>query len=831
MALSFQRALRALVRHNLSFAAALVFALVQLAAMPARAVDLLDGDEDFTLLSSLGFEQAIDGAHADGTRKNDYAWSMAWFNGKLYVGTGQFEIDPATGQPGPGQLWAYTPAGASGKSGTWKRVYQAPSFLGGPREFGYRWMTQCSFRGTNYLFISTLGTLQGNILYTTDGVNFDTVSRIGYPLGSVGFRTMVCFTEQSGKTTLITTPVGQAGDATTFDSDRSANPIVLANDDPAGAGSWRNYSPLRMGDPDNNSFFSMVAYNGFLYAGVSNEVTGAQVWRTRGCSNLRTLCAPQWTKLVDKGGGRPFTATGEVGNRGFSDMIPYNGALYLAVSAPALDGDRIVAELWRMRGDDTFEVLVGEARLNFGANGGAPPTNAALPWSLRCGVPLEDIDGNGGANDCAPTTRRGAGYGVVGSAATGYPNGPNAYFWRTFVYAYNAVTAPKGDNRLYMSTLKGGRRSGATPGFQLLATTDGVNWSTVTDDGLGYPQQQGVRSITATPYGLAMGGTHFPVTVNPETDVRGCNVWLGVPLPDGIPPVTTLQPPSPAEGAVLGVRSVSFAWSATDLPAAGSLPLSYAYRLDPLEPAFSAFGSATTRNYANLPDGSYTFHVIARDAAGNTEAPGAAPGAANRSGFTVTAPDLPPSVTITVAPASPNATGNVTFAWTATDDLTPAAGIVYDTWLSPLQADPGTFGGGTTRSFTGLADGSYTFHVVAKDGAGHLGADTTATFSVAIPPGPPPAPSPASAAAIAARVVRVSWTNVAGETSYSIERCLLSGRQCIYGALASGLAADTTSFDDTVAASAPAGAYAYRVRACNGTGCSAWAPTNAVNVP
>ncbi len=167
----------------------------------------------------------------------------------------------------------------------------------------------------------------------------------------------------------------------------------------------------------------------------------------------------------------------------------------------------------------------------------------------------------------------------------------------------------------------------------------------------------------------------------------------------------------------------------------------------------------------------------------------------------------------------------------AIDDLTPAAGILYDTWLSPLQADPGTFGGGTTRSFNGLADGSYTFHVVAKDGPGHLGADTTATFSVAIPPGPPPAPSPASAAAIGARVVRVSWANVAGETSYSIERCLLSGRQCSYGALASGLAADTTSFDDTVAANAPAGAYAYRVQACNGTGCSGWAPTNAVNVP
>lgn len=507
-------------------------------------------------------------------------------------------------------------------------------------------------------------------------------------------------------------------------------------------------------------------------------------------------------------------------------MVPFNGALYLAVSSPALDGDRIRAELWRMRSDLTFEVLVGEPRLDFGASGSVASTNAAIPPALRCGLPLENINGTGGANDCPPTLRRGAGYGAVGSAATGYPNGAEFYFWRTFVYAYNATTAPKGDDRLYVGTLKGGR----VPGFSILATADGQDWRTVTSDGLGYIQQQGMRSITGTPYGLAVGGTHFPLGV-PDLEIRGANVWLGVPLPDGTAPVTTLVPPSVAEGATLTTRTATFAWTATDTPAPGSLPLVYAWRLDPLEPSFSAFASATTRTYANLPNGTYTFHVIARDNAGNVEKAGAAPGAANRAGFTVAAPDLPPSVTITVAPASPNTTGTAQFTWAGSDDVTAPSALVYDTWLAPLQSDPGTFAAGTSRTFTGLADGAYTFHVVPKDAAGNVGTEATASFTVAVPPGPPPAPSPASATVTAPRTVKVTWTDVNSETYFTVERCVSYLRGCVYSVIAPNVAANTTQYVDVLPAGFPVATYLYRVKACSGGGCSAPVVTNAVAVP
>lgn len=91
-----------------------------------------------------------------------------------------------------------------------------------------------------------------------------------------------------GKQLLVVSPVGKAGDATTFDTDASDNPIVLVNDDPTGSGTWRNYSPLRMNDPNNNAFFTIYAADRFLYAGVNNDVTGAQVWRTAGCPTRRS---------------------------------------------------------------------------------------------------------------------------------------------------------------------------------------------------------------------------------------------------------------------------------------------------------------------------------------------------------------------------------------------------------------------------------------------------------------------------------------------------------------------------------------------------------------
>jgi hypothetical protein len=84
---------------------------------------------------------------------------------------------------------------------------------------------------------------------------------------------------------------------------------------------------------------------------------------------------------------------------------------------------------------------------------------------------------------------------------------------------------------------------------------------------------------------------------------------------DTIPPNTNI---TAGPTGTITVNTASFSWSGNDnITPTGSLV--YATRLEPLEAAFSAFGSATTKSYSNLANGNYTFHVKARDQASNED--------------------------------------------------------------------------------------------------------------------------------------------------------------------------------------------------------------------
>src|SRR5207247_966271 len=85
---------------------------------------------------------------------------------------------------------------------------------------------------------------------------------------------------------------------------------------------------------------------------------------------------------------------------------------------------------------------------------------------------------------------------------------------------------------------------------------------------------------------------------------------------DTTPPNTTI---TAGPTGTITVNSASFTWTGSDnVTPVGSLV--YAFRLDPLEPSFSAFGSTTSKSYSGLANGSYTFYVKARDQAGNEDA-------------------------------------------------------------------------------------------------------------------------------------------------------------------------------------------------------------------
>ena len=84
---------------------------------------------------------------------------------------------------------------------------------------------------------------------------------------------------------------------------------------------------------------------------------------------------------------------------------------------------------------------------------------------------------------------------------------------------------------------------------------------------------------------------------------------------DGSRPDTTIT--SGPTGLVTS-NTAAFSWSGTDdlTPQAS---LQYAFRLDPMEPAFSSFGALTTTTYSDLANGNYIFLVKSRDAAGNED--------------------------------------------------------------------------------------------------------------------------------------------------------------------------------------------------------------------
>lgn len=267
--------------------------------------DLWTGDQ-FANIATNGFKYTVDGdifldpvnktgypnlkLNLEGSPANQYAWSMAWFDDKLYVGTnrlvhctygggGSFGEDDicdtsqfyigSFGLPGAlwrGEIWRYTPGNGSkgqdqGLSGTWDRIFQSP-FFSAPfvykwlipddsvtRDMGYRMMVPCDAGdGETRLYAATFG-VGGNVLYHNAGTtNFSATSTVGtyttfndmiafYNSGAfdgppfdLGYRAMACF-----KGRLWVSPAGELSpaDATSSDPDASAHPILMVNADPA----------------------------------------------------------------------------------------------------------------------------------------------------------------------------------------------------------------------------------------------------------------------------------------------------------------------------------------------------------------------------------------------------------------------------------------------------------------------------------------------------------------------------------------------------------------------------------------------------------------------
>src|SRR5436190_16334072 len=180
--------------------------------------------------------------------------------------------------------------------------------------------------------------------------------------------------------------------------------------------------------------------------------------------------------------------------------------------------------------------------------------------------------------------------------------------------------------------------------------------------------------------------------------------------------VDATPPPDPSidsgPSGTVNTGSASFGFSDTEPGAA------FLCQLDG-----AGFSSCTSpKSYGGLADGSHSFQVKARDAVGNDST------VTTRSWTIDTTP--PPGPSIDSGPSDPSNSTSSSFSFSDTE---PGASFL-------CQLDGAGFSSCTSpKSYSGLADGSHSFQVKARDAAGNDSTVTTRSWTIVTTA--PPAPS------------------------------------------------------------------------------------------
>ena len=447
---------------------------------------------------------------------NSYAHSMTWFKDRLYVGAAranlhlirrrkpapEWPVYPVNCPDDPftldlrAQIWRWDPRDSS-----WENVHKSPIVMGShgkevPREIGFRGMTV--FQGPSdeepVLYVTSFSPTRGPgpmVFRSEDGGAFVPCSAPGFGLeGISAFRSLVPF-----KGRLFTSPVG----ATQNRPNQSTYPMVFESADPR-LGQWRPVSPPGFDNPDNLAVFEIVEFNGYLYAGTGNFISGFEIWK----SDCEGEPPYRWTPVLRLGAYR-----GNL-NEGVLSLCVFNNALYVGTAIQDGGYDRVnrigpaAAEVIRINPDDTWDLVVGSSRLT--PQGVKIATSGLMP---------------------------------------GFNNFFNGYIWKMCVHdgclyagtwdwstflRYSAVEKWPQILREFVDALGMQDTIEREGGFDLMGTSDGDHWFAVTKQGFDNEYNCGVRTMVSTPYGLAVG------TVNPfgpEVAVKKDGKWSYVDNPRG----------------------------------------------------------------------------------------------------------------------------------------------------------------------------------------------------------------------------------------------------------------------------------------------------------
>lgn len=494
------------IRHFFTGITAFSLAAISLMSASARA-QVLTAD-DFRQIGEQGF----------GLRANSYAWSMAYFRGRLYIGTNHnflcivrsirgitsnnaeqevpVDCDPnLLDMDLRARIYAYDPATNEVElvyiSPTVKALSSDGTLRDVAVDLGYRTMlVHREPDSTEALYVGTYVTTEvtgppPRILRSVDGRRFDPLpGKISNDPTLVSYRSLTSF---NGR--LYTLAIGRIDEATD----------LLESADPA-SGEFRKVNPPHFGDPANISAFELEVFKGYLYLGTATADQGFQLLKTKAVGQTPYV----FQKVLTDGAYRGSRNQNVVSLQAFGDYL-YVGTGLNFVALDFFPGvEAAAAELLRVAPDES--------------------------WEIVCGEPRETPDG-----DKFPITGK---LGGCGNSRTGY-------IWRMAVH----------NNRLYMGTFDMSlfARFATTEGlessidldihpiiswvleripageiadiiaaieggFDLWETKDGREWRQITRTGLEDEYAYGVRSFASTPYGLFLG------TANPYF---GFNIFLG----------------------------------------------------------------------------------------------------------------------------------------------------------------------------------------------------------------------------------------------------------------------------------------------------------------
>ncbi|MCX8042584.1 MAG: hypothetical protein N3B18_00490 [Desulfobacterota bacterium] len=414
---------------------------------------------------------------------NDYPWSMVFFQpdnsttGHIYVGTGNSMMNLIMSRLGitlsisplkrPPEIRRYRPERGTK---TWEKVFDyrdiepEPEWqTSGIRSLAvYRSLTD----GTQHLYAGTFGTKPS--LWRS-------------PSGDPGSWELVWRGEIEGSIRALQEHRGFLyigvthefldqvipGELYVFDGETT---VCINNDG--------------FGNANNTGVYSLVSFNGWLYAGTSNRTEGYEVWKLAGPDH-----GTPPVKIIS--GGGPFR-----GNQAAATMKVFNNKLYvgcLIFAGINTAGGPIVrgADMIRIAPDDTWETVVGPDAVGGVDSGFGKRTNAYL-WSMEV-FNGELYCGTWDAASFIPVTRK---Y---------LPDIRRSLLW--FLLGVKAARPTPYD----LLTKNGG---------ELFRSADGVHWSTVFKDGLGNPDNFGIRQLLAHDGALYIGFANID---------EGLEIWRAAP--------------------------------------------------------------------------------------------------------------------------------------------------------------------------------------------------------------------------------------------------------------------------------------------------------------